>query len=68
MISVDVIDQVIATRVYWFCIRWYLTLPVTFISEGCFEIKIKFFFHTSFWCLKRFYEGLKDLKRFYEGL
>ena len=44
MISVDVIDQVIATRVYWLCIRWYLTLPVTFISEGCFEIKIKFFF------------------------
>ena len=34
--------------------------PVPFISESCIEIKIKlnFYFHTSLWCLKRFYEGL----------
>ena len=37
-----------------------LTLNVTCISESCIEIKIKvnFYFHTSSWCLKRFYEGL----------
>ena len=38
-----------------------LTLKDPFISESCIEIKIKlnFYFHTSLWCLKRFYEGLK---------
>ena len=37
-----------------------LTLFVLCISESCVEIKIKlsFYFHTSLWCLKRFYEGL----------
>ena len=37
-----------------------LTLPVLCISESCIEKKIKlnFFFHTSLWGLKRFYEGL----------
>ena len=37
-----------------------LTLPVPCISKSCIEIKIKlnFYFHTSFWYLKRFYEGL----------
>ena len=37
-----------------------LTLPVPCISESCIEIKINlnFYFHTSLWCLKRFYEGL----------
>ena len=41
-----------------------LTLKVPCISESYIEIKIKsnFYFHTSLWCLKRFYEGL------YEGL
>ena len=31
------------------------------ISESRIEIKIKlnFYFHTSLWCLKRFYEGIK---------
>ena len=39
----------------------YLTLSVQRISERCIERKIKlnFYFHTSLWCLKRFYEGLK---------
>ena len=38
-----------------------LTLKDPFISESCIEIKfeLNFYFHTSFWCLKRFYEGLK---------
>ena len=37
-----------------------LTLKNLFISESCIEIKIElnFYFHTSLWCLKRFYEGL----------
>ena len=37
-----------------------LTLKGLFISESCIEIKIdlNFYFQTSLWCLKRFYEGL----------
>ena len=40
-----------------------LTLPVPCISESCIEIKIKlnFCFHTSLWCIRRFYKGLKAL-------
>ena len=40
-----------------------LTLKDPFISKSCIEIKIElnFYFHTSLWCLKRFYEGLKAL-------
>ena len=36
-----------------------LTLLVPCISESCIDIKIKlnFYFRTSLWCLKRFYEG-----------
>ena len=47
--------------IWW---RHLLTLPAPCISESCIEIKIKlnFFFHTSLWCLKKFYEGLKDFK------
>ena len=26
------------------------------------KINLNFYFHTSLWCLKRFYEGLKGLK------
>ena len=37
------------------------TLKDPIISESCIEIKIElnFYFHTSLWCLKRFYEGLE---------
>ena len=43
-----------------------VTLKDPFISESCIEIKIElnFYFHTSLWCLKRFYEGLKGLNFF----
>ena len=35
-----------------------LTLPVPCISESCIEInKLNFYFHTSLWSRKRFYEG-----------
>ena len=37
-----------------------LTLKDPFISESCTEIRIElnFYFHTSLWSVKRFYEGL----------
>ena len=35
----------------------HLTLPVPIPDEEK-KIKLNFYFHTSFWCLKRFYEGL----------
>ena len=37
-----------------------LTLPAPFISESGIKIKVNlnFYFHTSLWCLKSFYEGL----------
>ena len=37
-----------------------LTLPVPIPDEEK-KIKLTFYFHTSFWCLKRFYEGFKGL-------
>ena len=42
-----------------------LTLPAPCISESCIKIKINltFYFHSSLWCLKRFYEGLKGLHK-----
>ena len=36
----------------------FLTLPVP-ISDKEKKIKLNFYFLTSLWCLKRFYEGLK---------
>ena len=46
-----------------------LILNVPCISESCLEIKIKlnFYFHTSLWCLKKFYEGLKGLHKILGG-
>ena len=46
-----------------------LTLKDPFISERCIEIKIElnFYFHTSLWCLKRFYEGLWGLRKTFWG-
>ena len=60
----DVKDSTLRANHETFCAIWYhlynLILPVPCISESCIEIKIKlnFSFHTSLWCLKRFYEGL----------
>ena len=42
-----------------------LTLPVPCISES--YIKLYFYFQTSFWCLKRFYEGIKGLYKTFCG-
>ena len=37
-----------------------------YILESCIKIKIilNFYFYTSLWCLKSFYEGLLGLKTF----
>ena len=47
----------------------FLTLKDPLISESCIEIKIKlnFYFHTSLWCLKRFYEGFKAFIKPFEA-
>ena len=44
-------------------------VPVLYISESYIEIKINlnFYFYTSLWCLKRFYEGLKGLHKTFWG-
>ena len=39
-----------------------LTLPVPIPDEEK-KIMLNFYFHTYMWCLKRFYEGLKDLHK-----
>ena len=36
----------------------YLTLPAPILDEEK-KINLNFYFHTSLWCLRRFYEGLK---------
>ena len=38
-------------------------------QESCIEIKINsnVYFHTSLWCLKRFYEGLEGLLKSFWG-
>ena len=50
------------------CVYQELTLNVPYISESCIEIKIKwnFYFHTSTWCLKRFYEVFKTFIKPFE--
>ena len=37
-------------------------------SEQKENIKLNFYFHTSLWCLKRFYEGLKGLHKTFWGI
>ena len=46
-----------------------LTFPALCISENCFKIKINwnFHFHTSLWCLRRFYEGLMTFAKPFEA-
>ena len=42
-----------------------LTLLAQCISESCIKIKINsnFYFHTSLWSIKKFYEGLKSIHK-----
>ena len=46
-----------------------LILPASHIWESWIKIKINsnFYFHTSFWCLKRFYEGLQGRHKTFWG-
>ena len=50
-----------------FSFELVLTLPAPCISENCIKIKINvnFYFHSSLWSLKGFYEGLEELLNFY---
>ena len=59
--SINVIPQIIFSTFH--SIAFSLTVPVPCISESCVKIKINlnFYFHTSLWCLKRFYEGFNSL-------
>ena len=53
------------TRVSKYSLRnSFITLKDPFISESCIEIKIElnFYFHTSLWCLKRFYAFIKPFE------
>ena len=42
----------------------HLTLDVPIPDK---KKKLHFYFHTSLWCLRRFYEGLKDLHKTFWG-
>ena len=50
-------------------INYPLTLPAPDISESWIEIKVNLnlYFHTSLWCLKRFYKGLWGLPKAFWG-
>ena len=59
----DFLEEAITMKGFkkqWLQASHSLTLKVPWISQSCIEIKIKlnFHYHTSSWCLKRFYEGL----------
>ena len=45
---------------------WNLILNVE-IPDKVKKIKLNFYFHTSLWCLKRFYKGLKGLHKTFWG-
>ena len=53
--------------VCYFCchIKEKSSISIPWISESCIKIKINvdFYFHTSLWCLERFYEGLQGLHK-----
>ena len=40
--------------------RFFINLSISIPDKE--KKKLKFYFHTSLWCLKRSYEDLKDLK------
>ena len=45
---------------WWWCILINPSHPDPWQREN---IYLHFYFHTSLWCVKRFYEGLKDLHK-----
>ena len=48
--------------------NWSCFIVLTRPNPGRREkINLNFYFHTSLWCLKRFYEGLKDLHKTFWG-
>ena len=51
---------------YCFKIHTFLTLPAL-IPDKEKKMNLNFYFHTSLWCIKRFYEGLKGLHKTFCG-
>ena len=50
------------------CVHFKVLLYPSCLNPGRREkIKLNFYFHTSLWCLKRFYEGLKGLHKTFWG-
>ena len=49
-----------------FC-RKVNTYPFCFDLGQREKINLNFYFHISFWCLKRFYEALKGLHKTFQG-
>ena len=58
-------DQVLFKNPAAFTARM-LTLPVPITDEGE-KINLNIYFHSSLWCLKRFYEGLKGFQKTFWG-
>ena len=48
--------------VLYFVVILVVTLPVPIPDEEK-KINVNFYFHTSLWCLERFYEGLKGFHK-----
>ena len=55
--SIDLIDFLIHSNVLNIPLSRNLTLPAP-IPDKEKKINLNFYFHTSLWCLKRFYESL----------
>ena len=53
--------------VLYFVVILVVTLPVPIPDEEK-KINVNFYFHTSLWCLERFYEGLKAFIKPFEAL
>ena len=66
---------IITSNIKWIWANQLTSIPLnlsyatTCISESCIKIKINlnFYFHTSLWCLKRFYEGFKSFIKHFEA-
>ena len=56
----DLSYQLVLSMLTPYHYRQILTLPALYFAQSCTKTKINlnFYFHTSLWCLKRFYEDL----------
>ena len=64
----DIFIPVIFSCFFLVIFCFLVTLPVPFISESCMKIiNLNFYSHTSFWCLRSFYEGIQGLHKTFWG-